>query len=247
MIGEVEAEQQIAPSKREARFEDAVDIWFEHLEFEKRAKPSTLSGYRSLLAKPKQRHSKLNGARIMREFGGRKLATITTKDVHRFLGKIDREGISARTVNVHRQILHSIFEHARRAETSKRPEEGPRPVETFEPEEITAIAGAARAGLHRGQGGYEHSEYSAETQREWVRVQRAGRGALPNRRLHRPEARRAARPALVRRRPRGPHPDGLQVDVRWRGVEHQVTPLSLGASRRPGRLGAEGTSEASLL
>jgi hypothetical protein len=44
LIGEVEAEQQIAPSKREARFEDAVDAWFEHLEFEKRAKPSTLSG-----------------------------------------------------------------------------------------------------------------------------------------------------------------------------------------------------------
>jgi len=181
LIAEAEAEQQIAPSKREARFEDAVDVWFEHLEFEKRAKPSTLSGYRSLLAKPKPRHSKRNGARIMREFGGRKLVTITAKDVHRFLGRIDREGISARTVNVHRQVLHSIFEHARRAdtfglrdnpvaETAKRPEEGPRPVETFEPEEIAAIAGAARAGMHRGQGGYEHSEYSAETQREWVRI-----------------------------------------------------------------------------
>jgi hypothetical protein len=117
LIGEVEAEQQIAPAMRDARFEDAVDVWFEHLEFEKRAKPSTLSGYRSLLAKPKPRHSKRNGARIMREFGGRKLATITTKDVHHFLGRIDREGISARTVNVHRQVLHSIFEHARRADT----------------------------------------------------------------------------------------------------------------------------------
>lgn len=144
VIAEVEAEQQIAPRMRDARFEDTVDIWFEHLEFEKRAKPSTLSGYRSLLARPEQRHDKRNGARIMREFGGRKLATITTQDVHRFLGKIDREGISARTVNVHRQILHSIFEHARRGDTfglrdnpvagtTKRPEEGPRPVETFEP------------------------------------------------------------------------------------------------------------------
>jgi hypothetical protein len=66
LIAEVEAEQQIAPSKREARFEDAVEVWFDHLEFEKRAKPSTLSGYWSLLAKPKPRHSKRNGARIMR-------------------------------------------------------------------------------------------------------------------------------------------------------------------------------------
>jgi integrase len=164
VITEVEAEQQIAPRMRDARFEDTVDIWFEYLEFEKRAKPSTLSGYRSLLARPEQRHDKRNGARIMRE-----------------LGKIDREGISAHTVNVHRQILHSIFEHARRADTfglrdnpvagtAKRPEEGPRPVETFEPEEIRAVADAARAGLHRGQGGYEHSKYSTETQREWVRI-----------------------------------------------------------------------------
>jgi hypothetical protein len=110
VIAEVEAEQQIAPRMRDARFEDAVKVWFEHLEFEKRAKPSTLSGYRSLLARPEQRRDKRNGARIMREFGGRKLTTIAAEDVHRFLGKIDREGISARTVNVHRQILHSIFD-----------------------------------------------------------------------------------------------------------------------------------------
>jgi len=180
VIAEVEAEQQIAPRMRDARFEDAVDIWFEHLEFEKRAKPSTLSGYRSLLAKPERKGEKRR-ARIMREFGGRKLATIATQDVQRFLAGIDREAISARTVNVHRQVLHSIFEHARRADTfglrdnpvagtAKRPEEGPRPVETFEPEEIRAVADTARAGLHRGQGGYEHSDYSAETQREWVRI-----------------------------------------------------------------------------
>jgi hypothetical protein len=39
VIAEVEAEQQIAPTKREARFEDTVEAWFAHLEFEKRAKP----------------------------------------------------------------------------------------------------------------------------------------------------------------------------------------------------------------
>ncbi len=39
VIAEVEAEQQIAPKMRDARFEDAVEIWFEHLEFEKRANP----------------------------------------------------------------------------------------------------------------------------------------------------------------------------------------------------------------
>jgi len=46
VIAEVEAQQQIAPTMREARFEDAVALWLEHLEFEKRAKPppSTVTG-----------------------------------------------------------------------------------------------------------------------------------------------------------------------------------------------------------
>jgi len=52
VIAEIEVEQQIGPRMREALFEDAVEVWLEHLELEKRAKPSTLAGYRSLLAKP---------------------------------------------------------------------------------------------------------------------------------------------------------------------------------------------------
>lgn len=117
----------------------------------------------------------------MREFGGRKLTSITTEDIRRFLAGLDREPISARTVNVHRQVLHSIFEHARRrdtfglrynpvADTAKRPEDGARPVETFEPEEMRAIAEAARSGLHRGRGGYKHSAFSEETDAEWKRI-----------------------------------------------------------------------------
>ena len=181
VISEVEAEQQIAPPKRDARFEDAVELWMEHLEFEKRAKPSTLDRHRNLLARPRHDIEEQRGARIMREFEGRSLRSITTEDVRRFLSRLDREDVSARTVNIHRQILHSVFEHARRketfglrfnpvSETAKRPEEGARPVETFEPEEIRAIAEAARAGLHRGRGGYTHSKFSAATDREWARI-----------------------------------------------------------------------------
>lgn len=181
VIAEVEAEQQIAPTMREARFEDAVAVWLEHLEFERRAKPSTLSGYRILLSKPRQGRGEQRGARIMREFAGRKLASITDQDIRRFMSRLDREPITARTVNIHRQVLHAIFEHARRpdafglrdnpvAGSSKRPEEGVKPIETFEPEEIRAVADAARSGLHRGQGGYEHSAYSQETNAEWARI-----------------------------------------------------------------------------
>jgi hypothetical protein len=38
----------------------------------------------------------------MREFAGRKLRSITTQDIQRFLAGIDREDVSARTVNIHR-------------------------------------------------------------------------------------------------------------------------------------------------
>jgi len=113
----------------------------------------------------------------MRALAGRKLVSITTQDIQRFLSKIDREPISARTVNIHRQILHSIFEHSRRADTFglrenpvagtlKRPEEGARPIETFEPKELREIATAARSGLHRKRSGYAHSVFSEETEQE---------------------------------------------------------------------------------
>jgi len=181
VIEEVEAQQQIAPTMRETRFEDAVEVWLEHLEFEKRAKPSTLDRHRTMLARPKEGRGKQRGARIMRAFAGRKLTSITTEEIRAFLAVMDREAVSARTVNIHRQVLHSIFEHARRkdtfglrdnpvAGTAKRPEEGARPVETFEPEDIRAIAEAARAGLHREHGGYKHSRFSGRTEREWSRI-----------------------------------------------------------------------------
>lgn len=56
------------------------------------------------------------------------------------------------------------------ARTSKRPEDESAPIETFEPDEIRAIAAAARAGRHRHRTGYRHSAYSAETEREWQRI-----------------------------------------------------------------------------
>lgn len=169
--------RETTPSLRRALFDDAVKAWLIYLKTEKRVKPSTLSGYRSLLTEPTGRRK----ARIMRGFGGHRLFAITTKEVRQFLAKLDREDISARTVNIHRQVLHSIFEFAGRedsfglptnpaAGTTKRPEDGAKPIETFEPDEIRAIAQAARDGLHRGRGGYSHSAYSLETEQEWRRI-----------------------------------------------------------------------------
>jgi hypothetical protein len=145
--------------KREALFEDAATAWLEHLRTERRAKPSTLRNYELLLREPSG-DRRQRGARIMRAFGGMHLFRIATKDVRVFLAELDREDLAPRTLNIHRQVLHAIFEFARREEsfglphnpvagTAKRPEEGVRPVETFEPPEIRAIAAAATSRTPR--------------------------------------------------------------------------------------------------
>lgn len=155
------------PERNDALFEEAADAWLEHLRTEKRAKPSTLANYKTLLVWPTQ-GGKRRKARIMCAFGGRRLYDITTKDVRTFLAGLDREDLAPRSVNIQRQVLHAIFEFARReesfdlpsnpaADTSKRPEDGPAPIEPFEPQEIRAIAAAARAGLHRRRPGYKNS------------------------------------------------------------------------------------------
>ena len=178
VIAEHEAELRRAPEKREATFDEAVDAWMEYLRFEKRVKPSTLAGYRALLVQPDPNKKRQRGARLMRNFGGRKLAGIATAEMRKFLAAMDREDISARTVNIHRQVLHSIFEYATRSDvfglptnpvagTNKRPEEGATPIETFEPHEILAVAEAARSSLHRRRPKYN---YSPATDAEWQRI-----------------------------------------------------------------------------
>jgi len=114
----------------------------------------------------------------MRRFGGRKLADVSTADVRQFLAALDREDVSARTVNIHRQVVHSIFEYSMRSDafglpenpaagTTKRPEDGAGPIETFEPHEISAIAAAARSNLHRRRP--KHN-YTPATDAEWQRM-----------------------------------------------------------------------------
>lgn len=167
-------------SLEHALFDAAAADFLIYLETEKRAKPSTLRNTRSLLAKPNG-NPKQRGARIMRFFAGRELFGILTKDIRLFLAQLDREDIAPRTVNIHRQVLHAIFEFARRDEafglpdnpvsaTAKRPEDGTKPIEVFEPDEIRAIANAAQAACHRRRGGYANSIFSESTEQEWERL-----------------------------------------------------------------------------
>jgi integrase len=179
-IAEHEDELAREPVDRDATFDDAAAAWLDYLEHEKRVKPSTLEDYRIMLADPAKPRRGVQGraARLMRTFGGAKLASITTADVARFLAALDHEDVSARTVNKHRQVLHAIFEYARRDDafglrenpvsgTQKRPEGGANPIETFDPEEVHAIARAAREGLHRPRPKHD---FSPPTVAEWERI-----------------------------------------------------------------------------
>ena len=53
----------------------------------------------------------------MRTFGDRLIASITSAEIERFLRRLDREGLTGRNVNVHRQVLPNVFEYATRADT----------------------------------------------------------------------------------------------------------------------------------
>ena len=147
-----------------ATFADAAAVWLLHLERVEGSKPSTLADYRYLLAQPGQ-GPRLRGrqpaARIMRTFGHRPLAAITPSEVGRFLATLDATpGMGPRTINKHRQVLCSVFEHAMREDTfglpsnparatDKRREPDAQPIDFYEPEEVLALARAARDGLHR--------------------------------------------------------------------------------------------------
>jgi integrase len=174
----------IDPAHSQVTFAEAARAWLEYVEFEKRLMPSTLSWYRAMVsdggvASLQRTPTRARGqALIMGEFGDRRIAEIRTEDIHRFLSKLDREEITAGMVNLHRQVLNSVFEFAKEAFglatnpvawTSKRPEATARPFETFELRELQAIVAAARRGKYRLRVD-EHSAFSEETKREWQRI-----------------------------------------------------------------------------
>ena len=146
-------------------FDELAAAWLHHVEHVDGIKPSTLKIYRYMLGAPGDRARKRGcrraGARIMREFGGQAIDSITTTQVERWLETLDAEDISKRTVNTYRQIVCSVLEHAaRRPErygiatnvarlTPKRREPDPGVLDFYEPEEVAALARAARAGAHR--------------------------------------------------------------------------------------------------
>jgi hypothetical protein len=185
LIDEVEAELVSVRPDSEATFADAVAAWREYAEHTKRLKPATLRNYDALLSPPgeRPRHGGQRVARIMRAFGERKLAEITTAEVSRFLRGLDREGLAPRNVNSHRQALANVFEYACRADAfalpanpvrsvEKRREDYTKPPDTFNAEQILALARAAREGRHVN-GGRRWASKEADLEQERANAQDA--------------------------------------------------------------------------
>jgi integrase len=109
---------------------------------------------------PYKRGNKVSAGRIMRAFGDRSAAEVTTSEVSRFLRSLDREGLSARNINKHREVLSAIFSYGCRADslalagnpvdaTDKRRQAPPAALDYFEVEEVEALAAACELGQHR--------------------------------------------------------------------------------------------------
>jgi integrase len=137
--------------------------WLGWLEEVWGAKPSTVKDYGFLLREPGlpyKRGNKVSAGRIMQLFGDRPVAEVTTQEVSRFLRSLDREGLTARNVNKHREVLSSIFAYGCRADTlalpvnpvagtDKRRQPPPAALDYYEVEEVEALAAACARGEQR--------------------------------------------------------------------------------------------------
>ena len=208
---------------RDVTFADAVARWMHHLEFVKGVKPSTLADYRYLLALWARRRVTAGvppAARIMRAFGNRPLFEITPAEVGRYLASLDADPtIGPRTVNKHRQVLCTVFEHAMREDTSacRRTQPGARTsAASRTPSRSTSTRSrrCSRSCARRGRPAPrpEPSGGVGGGARRARPLRRAGRGALRRRGIHRAAHGRAARAALAQRRLRDAR---LVVEASW--------------------------------
>jgi integrase len=177
-VGAVEAERAEARARaagemaREAAaggptLRSLAHVWLEHIEFVQGAKPATLRDYRSMLAEPGTPYRRGRGrtvGRIMAALGDVPAAKVTTAQIEALLVAHAREGVGARSVNKHRQVLSAIFNFGLRPEnaarwrltgnpaaaTAKRREDGPARLEVFSVEQVEALARSAESGAWRG-------------------------------------------------------------------------------------------------
>lgn len=157
-------DKQAGKAEAEIVFDEMADAWLAHRISVVGIKRTTRNDYETMLLRPGDRPKKRGRApraRLMAKFGGRSAASITTREIARWLHELDRDPeLSARSVNKHRMVLNSIYSYACRedtfglvdnpaARTEKRREADPAEIITYTPAEVEAIARAANSGPHR--------------------------------------------------------------------------------------------------
>ncbi len=150
--------------------------WLQWLVDVRGAKPSTVADYQYLLREPGQPHrrgTRKSPGRIMAAFGDRRASDVTPRDVSQFLESLDAEGLRARNVNKHRQLLAAMFAYGCRQDalglpanpvtmTDKRREDPPPALDYYEVEEVEALARCCERGEHRaGQSTLDPAERAA--------------------------------------------------------------------------------------
>jgi integrase len=145
-------------------FEEISEDWLLHRITVGGIKRTTQLNYEAMLRRPDapaKKRGRAPAARLMAKWGGREAASITTREVARWLTELDRDpALTPRAVNLYRQVMLSIYVHACRedtfglafnpvAGTEKRREPDPKEIITYTAAEVEAIARAAAAGAHR--------------------------------------------------------------------------------------------------
>lgn len=175
-LGESERVKREAAERKPTVRELGQD-WLEWLEEVRGAKPSTIRDYASLLREPGvafKRGDRTTAGRIMKAFGDRPVDAVTTAEVSRFLRGLDREKLTPRNVNKHRQVLAAMFSYACRADTyglavnpvagtDKRREPSPARLDYYEIEEVEALARVCERGEHRPTRAVGDDESRART------------------------------------------------------------------------------------
>lgn len=162
----MEGEREAAAAARRAGVPTVRRVAREWLAWKRDVKggaPSTLRENEILLREPGTAYKRGSGeskGRIMARFGDRPIDAVTTREVSTFLRELDRTGMSARNVNEHRAVLHSIFAYAMKpdtyalpsnpiAGTDKRYPPPPPPLDHYEVAELESLARVCERGEHR--------------------------------------------------------------------------------------------------
>lgn len=180
---EAELSESAAAAKREAdapaTFREVAAAYLAWLEDVRDAKPSTLQEHRYLLVEPGTPYKRRKGTyagTIMASLGDRPAVEVTTREINQLLAIVAKTGVSARTVNKHRQLISAIFGFACQEATyglpenpatasDRRTEPEPARLDFYSVEEVEALARSLEDGLHRDPDAPALSDDEAEARR----------------------------------------------------------------------------------